>query len=122
MDAKGMGFQRPGTHNLIKKRGTMFNSKKPVPSKPRTRASYVGVTKEIYGDLKIFLKKYADHADPEGPVWTLTRFISQAITEKITREQEKNILSPEEEDHLKLVRDAGEAVDTRRAKMESEKG
>jgi len=76
---------------------------------------YVGVPKEVYGDLKVFLKKYADHVDPEGPTWTLTRFISQAITEKITREQGKNILSPEEEDHLKLVRDADEAVETRRA-------
>ena len=70
-------------HNQsIKKRGAMFNRKK-----ERTKKSAsVGVPTEAIDALKEFLAAHA--TDPTGPTWSLGRFISQAINDKIQRETE----------------------------------
>ena len=62
----------------------MFNRKK-----ERIRKSTsVGVPSEAIDVLKEFLAAHA--TDPTGPTWSLGRFISQAIHEKIQREIEIN--------------------------------
>ena len=60
----------------------MFNRKK-----ERTKKSTsVGIPTETLDVLKEFLAAHA--TDPTGPTWSLGRFISQAINEKIQRETE----------------------------------
>lgn len=70
----------------------MFLSKpsKTSPSKPPKRPA---VSQDIHEELKLFLAEHGENADPSGPTWTKSRFIGQAIQEKIFREREKNILS-----------------------------
>lgn len=76
-------------HNQTNQRGAMFNRKK-----ERIRKSTsVGVPSEAIDVLKEFLAAHA--TDPTGPTWSLGRFISQAIHEKILRETEEYVVPAE---------------------------
>jgi len=80
------GIRAPDSHTTNNQRGAMFNRKK-----ERTRKSIsVGVPADAITDLKGFLLIHAE--DPTGPTWSLGRFISQAIHEKILRETEEYVV------------------------------